>query len=190
MSKTTMAMVAALLAASMGLGGCWSTVVGEGAGLFMGASGVHAVTQPMSSDDGARPLGEYTRFVMGEWSDDFGGKVPDRLFTLLPGKFAEAREHAKLPNDPGGKTLVVRGRVLHYESENLFGMITGPLEEAVARVELVDQETGRVLAAGNCIGRTEERVNQGVEKKAEGLAKAIVKWISSRYPDRDEADEE
>lgn len=44
MSKTTMAMVAALLAASMGLGGCWSTVVGEGAGLFMGASGVHAVT--------------------------------------------------------------------------------------------------------------------------------------------------
>jgi hypothetical protein len=46
----------------------------------------------------------------------------------------------------------------------------------------VDKDTGKVLGSANCIGRTAERVNIGVEKKAEGLSKAFIAWIESRYP--------
>ena len=59
---------------------------------------------------------------------------------------------------------------------------TAALEFAVARVEFVDKDSGKVLGRSSCVGRTTERVNLGVGKKAEGLAKAIVKWIDARYP--------
>ncbi|MFW6132688.1 MAG: hypothetical protein ACOC8F_02235 [Planctomycetota bacterium] len=175
------AMILVLASGLLTAGGC-STGIKEGVGLVRGAKGVHAVIDPMP-DAAARPLGQYTRFELGEFTDDFGGRAPRELFRLLPGKFAEQVADSPLPNRSGGRTLLIRGRVLHYESEDMFGMITGPLEEVVARVELVDAETGDVLAVGNCVGRTTNRVNKGVGKKAEGLAKAIVEWLKSRYPE-------
>ena len=88
----------------------------------------------------------------------------------------------KLPNDPSGKTLVIRGRILHYEDSGILGHIT-PLEQVIARIELVDKATGQVIGVANCIGRSTTSLNAGVAKKGEGLAKAIVSWLDKRYPE-------
>ncbi len=161
--------------------GC-SRVAKEAVGTVRGAKGIYAPIRPVAAAKSARPLGQYTRFELGRLEDDFGGKVPPSLFGHLPGKFAEQLRKAKLPNNPGGKTLLIRGRILHYEDAGMVGMVVGPLEEVVARIELVDKATGRVIGVGNCIGRTKTATNKGVAKKAEGLAKAIVSWLKARYP--------
>jgi hypothetical protein len=162
-------------------GGC-SRAIKEGVGVARGAKGLYAPIDPVAPTDTARPLGEYQRFELGDFRDDFAGKTPTELFRLLPSEFEKQVAEKELPNVPGGRTLVARGRVLHYEDASLLGNAISPLEEVVARVELVDADSGRVLGVANCIGRTKETVNSGVQKKAEGLAKAIASWIADRYP--------
>jgi hypothetical protein len=171
-----------LLVVALAVPGC-SRAIKEGVGLARGARGVYVPLEPLSADPNARPLGEYEYFELGSFTDGFGGKTPPELFAMLPEKFREEIVSKKLPDNPAGPTLVMRGEILHYESENLVGVVIGPLEEVIARVELVDKASGRVLATGNCVGRTKEAVNQGVEKKAEGLAKALASWIEQRYPE-------
>lgn len=56
------------------------------------------------------------------------------------------------------------------------------MEEVVARVHLVDKETGEVLAYGNAVGRTGKTVGLGPETKAEGLARGIISWAKAYYP--------
>ncbi len=58
----------------------------------------------------------------------------------------------------------------------------GPFEEVVARVELVNKDDGKVIGQGVAVSRSEKSVNLGSEKKAQGLAKALVKWASDYYP--------
>lgn len=163
------------------LSGC-GTAIKEGVGIARGAKGVYAPIQPIAASAEARPLGAYRRFELGTIADDFGGKTPSQFLPLLRQAFAEQLADSDLPNSPGGKTLLIRGKILHYESEDLLGVAVGPLEQVVVRAELVDKDTGQVLGTANCIGRTTERVNLGVAKKADGLAKAFISWIESRYP--------
>ena len=169
----------ALLTASAGC----STVAGEIFGLFKGAKGVYAPIKPLAVGKETRPLGDYRRFEIGKITDDFGGKVPSTLMTRFEPAFEELLEKARIPNEPSGKTLLIRGKFLHYEDAGTVGIMIGPLEQVLARIELVDKSSGRVLGVANCIGRTEDRVNVGVKKKAEGLAKAIASWIDSRFPE-------
>ena len=168
--------------AGLALTGC-ARAAGEAFEAFRGAKGIYVPIVPVAETKEARPLGQYTRFELGEIQDAFGGSVPPELFRQLPAKFAEEIEKAKLPNDPSGKTLLVRGKIYHYEDEGLVGMMLGPLEEVVARIELVDKDSGRVIGVANCIGRTTKAAGKGVPKKAEGLARAIVSWIKSGYPE-------
>ena len=182
MRKATILLAAMVVAAAFAAPGC-GRMAGEAVGTFRGAKGPYTEIRPVAEIQGARVLGIYTRFELGGIEDAFGGKVPPALFEHLPGKFAEQLEGAKLPNLPGGKTLLIRGRIYHYEDEGLLGTVLGPLEEVVARIELVDKDSGQVVGAANCIGRTQEAVNKGPEKKAEGLAKSIVSWIKANYPE-------
>ncbi len=160
--------------------GCVGRALKEGAGVIIGARGTFVPIQPVAVGDG-RPLGIYKRFEL-ETKDDFGGKTPPELWDRLPQALADVLAKKKIPNEPSGKTLLVRVRTLHYEDASLVGMALGPLEEVVTRVELVDKSSGKVLGVANCIGRTKETVNQGVAKKAAGLAKGIGAWIDKRYP--------
>ncbi len=157
--------------------GC-TTAAKETVGLVRGASGVYAPLQEVTADS----LGQYRRFEIGPIVDDFGGKVPSDLMSHFQTAFAEELADKKLPNDPAGKTLLIRGRFFHYEDAGTLGAAIGPLEEVLARLELVDKDTNQVLGVANCIGRTTNRVNLGVPKKGQGLAKAIVSWIDARYP--------
>lgn len=175
------ALVAGLATASVTGTGC-TTAIKEGVGIARGAKGLYVPVQPVSPDPSARALAGYGRFDMGPVIDDMGGRAPRRLIDDLPGEIARRLAEAQLPDEPGGKTLVIRGRILHYEDASTLAMVLGPVEEVVARMELVDRDTGAVLGVANCIGRTTERVNRGLDKKTEGLAKAIVAWIVARYP--------
>ena len=161
--------------------GC-GRAVGEAAEFALGPKGIYVPLVLPPSGEGPWPLAGYTRFELGSFTDDFGGRTPAELFRLLPAKFQEELAKAKLPNQPGGKTLVIRGSVYHYESSNIVGMALGPLEQVIARVELIDRDSGEVIAQANCVGRTTKAVGKGVSKKTEGLAKAIVSWIKAYYP--------
>ena len=180
--KTLLTLSLTLLMSLSLVGGC-GTIVKEGVGVAMGAKGVFTPIQPVAATKDQRPLGGYERIELVRFTDDFGGKVPPALWQHLPGEFQKQLAEKKLPNRPQGKTLLLRGKILHYEDENLVGLVVGPLEEVVVRVELVDKASGKVLGVANCIGRTTTRVNSGVENKAEGLAKALASWIASRYPE-------
>ena len=91
--------------------------------------------------------------------------------------------------DKSGKTLVYNVNLLHYEVADATDNVFGPLEQVVARVELVDKQSGQQLAQGSCIGRTGKSVGLGVEWKAWGLARALYKWTSAYYPDAPEEKE-
>lgn len=182
MQRQVISIISAACLAMAMLTGCISTAAKETVGLFRGAKGVYVPIQPVSSDKLARPLGQYRHFELGAITDDFGGNVPPALVSHFRAAFPSALAKAKLPDDPAGKTLIIRGRILHYEDASTLGMAIGPLEEVIARMELVDKDTGRVIGVANCVGRTTDRVNLGVAKKGEGLAKAVVSWLSARYP--------
>lgn len=161
--------------------GCIGRAIKEGIGVATGAKGTYVELKPLAADEEGRPLGAYKRFEL-DMKDDFGDRTPPELWDRLPLAVAEKLQDKKIANQPSGKTLLIRITVLHYENASLVGVALGPLEEVVARVELVDKDTGNVLGVANCIGRTKETVNQGVSKKAQGLAKAIAAWIDKRYP--------
>lgn len=163
-------------------GGC-SRIAKESIGGITGGKGSWTVLHPISTSRQARPLGVYKRFELARLTDDMNGRAPAALFSALPREFAKELAVKEIPNARSGKTLLIRGKVLHYEDASMTGHAFGPLEEVVARIEFVDKDTGKVIGVANCVGRTKESVNTGVPKKAQGLAKAIVGWIDCRYPD-------
>lgn len=177
MNRTTMIFSAAVLVASAGCG----RAVTEGVGIVVGPRGVYSPLEPLPPAGEEHFLGEYERFELGQFREDAAGRTPPALFALLPGEFAKQIERRDLPDVPDGKTLIVRGQVLHYEEADIFGHAFGPVEQVIARVELVDAETGRVLATAVCIGRNEETLISSVRIRAKGLAQAIATWISDHY---------
>lgn len=195
-----LAILAAGVLASVLASGCLTAapeLAMEGAGVIRGPKGLHREIQPVSSNPYARPLGEYQRFAMTRFEDDFGGHVPAVIFAYLPGYFNRYLQSNRIPNRPSGKTLIVSGKIIYYEEQKGFGTIISPLEEALARVELIDKDTGDVLGAAICVGRVTTRLQgttlkrrlpdeldllPGARSMAEGLGKAIADWIASRYP--------
>jgi len=179
---------AAALAGAGCLAGC-SQAIGEGVALYRGAGGSVTPLTGESASVENKPLAGYTGFELGTFTDDMGGNVPAGLFQDLPPAFKKLLAEKRIPNT-GGKTLLVTGRVLHYEDSSVVGMALGPVEFVVARVTFADQTTGQVVGTANCVGQTKKRVNVGVRKKAQGLAKAIVKWIDERFPDGERVSKE
>ena len=178
-ASRTLTLVLAVIGLA-GLGGC-GTAIGEGAGLVMGADGTFVTIRAARS---ARSffLADYTQFEIGDLADDTGGNLPAYFMSNLRVKFAEELAEENLPNY-AGKTLVLRGTILHYEAQELVGKLIGPIEQVIVRAEMVDKESGQVLTTANVVGRTTNRVNLGPEKKAEGLARGFVAWVKEYRPD-------
>lgn len=161
--------------------GC-GRAISEGLGEVRGASGLVMPIDPPSDTPNPSQLAAYRRFQLGQIRDDIGGRLPARFLTLLCEEFAHELADKHLPNQPDGKTLLVRGAIVHYEDAGTMGSVISPLEEVICRTEFVDAESGRVLAVTNCIGRTNTSLNLGVKTKAQGLAKALVGWVDKHYP--------
>jgi len=181
--RTNMIRLLLLLAAALPATGCTGTIIREASGVVLGGKGTFIPIQPLAADKKTKTLGSYTNFELGAITDGIGGKMPAELIPHLQTAFAKAVSGAHLPDDSGGKTLVIRGNVIQYESASTVGYVLGPLEEVICRTELVDKDTGQVLGVANCVGRTKAASSSGVREKANGLAKAFVKWIEHRFPD-------
>lgn len=172
--KGKVSLAVSMIALTAVSGGCLSRAIKEGVDTPKGMA--------VSLKQGTAARAAYNRFKLDPLADDMGGLAPPALFQALPGKFEKALADKQITNAPTGKTLLIRGKVIYYESSGLFGQLFGPLEEVIARVEFVDADTKEVIAEANCIGRTKSSRLQGVEKKAEALANAIVNWIDKNVP--------
>jgi len=162
--------------------GCTSRLIGEA---YEGVTGPKGVVKEVTSlgPKDARPLGAYTNFEVGGFIDDFGGQVPPELLQGIGRAVLEALAKRRLPTgNPTGKTAVINGRVFYYEDASVAGHIFGPFEEALATVQLIDKDSGQVVAESICIGRTTKSVRKGVKNKTQGMADAVSKWIDRRYP--------
>jgi hypothetical protein len=173
--------IVVLIVVSLGCVGC-GRAISEGLGEVRGASGIVMPIEPPSTTVNPNQLAEYRCFVLGEIRDDVGGRLSREFLPLLRSEFRDRLAAKKLPTQAGGKTLLIRGQIIHYEDVGTIGNVISPLEEVICRTEFVDQSSNRVVAVVNCIGRTNTSLNRGVKTKAEGLAKAFVSWIDKRYP--------
>ena len=183
--KKNVLLVLVLFACSISCG-CM-TGIKEVVGGVRGAKSPHLSIKPAVSDSTDKyPLAGYTSFELGRFSDEIGGKVPLNLMPIFRQEFVVQLAENGLGSPRAGKTLIVRGSILHYESSSTMSMVLGPLEEVVVRTELVDKDTGKVLAVANCLGRSTTRINRGVKKKAQGLAKSIAGWIADMHHGEDE----
>lgn len=178
------AVCVALLACVVMTTGCVSRAIKEGVGVAMGAKGVTVPIRDISGGESAPSLGKYTRFVVEPFGDQTAGGVPSVVKSMLPTQVAAMLAEKKIPNQSGGKTLTIRGTYIYYEdANNTTDQVFGPFEELLARVQLMDG--GTMVGEAYCVGRSTESVNKGPEKKAQGLAKAIVNWIDKHYPERE-----
>ncbi len=164
-----------LLGVALLSGGCVGRAIKEGVGSVTGAKGVYMQIQSPGS------LESYTSFEVGGFDDRFG-RTPSQLLQLIPREIRKRLAESNLTMGGSGKTLLIQGEVIYFEKAGAMGQAFGPLEEAVCEIKLVDKATGQEIGAATCVGRSTETVNQGLEKKAEGIAKAVVDWIQSNRP--------
>jgi len=183
--KTYLAWMVVLAGTLMAAGGCVGRLVGEGAEKTLGPKGAYWEETSVGS---SKALVEYTNFELGKVANNYGRNVPREFIGLFEQEFHSALVASKLPMDPRGKTLVFNVAVIHYETADTTDNVLGPLEQVVARVELVDKSSGKVLATGNAIGRTGKSVGLGVDWKARGLAKALIKWVKNHRGEQTEQD--
>jgi hypothetical protein len=181
--KTLHGLSVALLACLAFLSqGCVGRVVGEGAEKTLGPKGVYWEEKPVAASHKTKALGEYRKFELGTVKNSYGKNVPPDFVSKFRAEFSKQLHESKLPKEGTGKTLLINVDLIHYEIADTSDNILGPLEQVVARVELVDNDTQQVIASGNAVGRTGKSVGVGVEWKARGLAKALIKWVSDYYP--------
>ncbi len=167
-----------LLVLTAGLSGCVSIKVGDVGGGSGGwghrSKGSYSVVRPIPG--GRDALGVYTGIQIGRFADGTGGRVPPAFMNQFATALRKKLKDEDLPTRPGGRTLVVRGTLMRYGDADV-----------IAGVQLVDAATSRVLGVANCTGSTGERnPAKAMGKKAKGLAKAVVDWIDSRYPERND----
>jgi len=158
-------------------GGCVSRLAKEGLGAVQGGKGRAQETLAPTT-----PLGMYGNIEVGQFTNSFGGPTPGGFLGALPGQITAALRDKELPVGGSGKTLQVRGDVIYYETAPATGQIFGPLEEAIANVQLVDKASGKVVAHACCVGRSTSTSSQGTGSKAAGLGKAIAGWIAKHSP--------
>jgi hypothetical protein len=153
--------------------GCMRTVDEVKAG-FEGAEGI---VTPYAGES----LASYSNFEL-EINNDIGDHLPPRFTAYLRQEFAKRMAEKQIPQDPRGKTAVVSVEIRYFELQGTYGKMMARVEEVIARGKIVDKKSGHVLGTADLVGRTTEYVAAGTQKKAEGLAKAIVEWIQMRYP--------
>ena len=156
----------------------------DGHEVATGPGGTFTVLQPITLPEGGHGLGAYGNFALGDISDPYN-LAPVGFKSGLAMSIRAELVEKKVPTDTSRRTALVNVLVLYYEDATLVGQAFGPQEEVVARVELVDKGTKKVLGVANCVGRTSTPLMQGVNKKAEGLAEGIVSWIEKNRPPKE-----
>ncbi|MDP7161933.1 MAG: hypothetical protein QF792_00380 [Phycisphaerae bacterium] len=164
-----------VVALVMSVCGCYGRVAKEAFGAATGGKGKFLPVGP--AGPGAN-LARYLEIRLEPFDGAADVNVPGDLNGMLLTEFSRMLRANKISERLGGTgRLIIRGRYLHYEESGAGGQLFGPLEEVVARVEMVDGGTNAVLARANCVGRSTSTTTQGAGSKAQGLAKGIIKFI-------------
>jgi len=159
----------------MSVCGCYGRVAKEAFGAATGGKGKFLPVGP--AGPGA-DLARYSEIRLEPFDGAANVNVPGGFNGLLVTEFSTMLKANKISERLGGTgRLIIRGRYLHYEEAGVGGQLFGPLEEVVARVEMVDGGTNAVLARANCVGRSTSTTTQGAGSKAQGLAKGIIRFI-------------
>ncbi|MBN2211101.1 MAG: hypothetical protein JW709_06860 [Sedimentisphaerales bacterium] len=137
---------------------------------------------------------EYGGVRVELFANDVGQAAPQSFIDALPGAIAKRLEYRSRSlgekikgvdkeeagpffTGPAGKVLVIRGRVIQYEAGDLTDKAISPMDEAICRVQFTDGTTGEMLAEANCTGRSKSVVRTGPDELADGVAKAINKFL-------------
>lgn len=151
--------------------------ISEGVSVATGAKGrvLYIGAEPAS---GAL-AGRYAAVKLEGFTGQADAGTPAAFDSMVRGEFERMLADKNLMS-PGGGTLIIRGRYLHYETAPLVEHVSRPVEQVIVRVELVDSKSGKVLARARCVGRTKTSLMKGADTKAEGLAKALVKLLEKQ----------
>ena len=168
----------------LGCGGCLGRMIGEGAEGAMGPKGAYFEEKPAAPSRNTKVLAGYGRFELGEVRNEVPRHVPAEFLREFPREFAEELRDSRLARAGTGKTLVFDVTIIHYEKADPEDNVFGPLEQVIARVRLLDKASGEVIAEGNAVGRTGKTVGLGPESKAEGLAKALIRWAEDYWGEK------
>ncbi|MBN2583930.1 MAG: hypothetical protein JXL80_12760 [Planctomycetes bacterium] len=165
--------------------GCMSRAIKEGVGAATGAKGVSFISSGFAGGELAAPLGTFTSFKVESFANQSPVSIPGTVNAMLPQYVAEELQKKKIPNLADGRTLTIRGTYIYYEdATKALDQAFGPFEEVIAKVQFLDGN--KLVGEAICVGRSGETVNQGPDKKAHGLAKAIVGLIDKHYPKRED----
>ncbi|MBN1436415.1 MAG: hypothetical protein JW936_05020 [Sedimentisphaerales bacterium] len=179
MSRRTVIVVLLLTAVLATLNGCVGRAVREGYHGIVGAAGVPLVISGQETQIKSIPL-TYGNYQLERFTCDIGTLCDPQFFSALPNRVSQELSTREVDDEdvsffvgPSNRTVIIRGRVIHYETADLLGVAMGPMEEAICRVQLVDADSGTVLADTNCVGRVESTVRSGPDELAHGVARAI-----------------
>ena len=166
-----------VLLLAVGVLGC-TTGIKQAAYTAMGPQGRYAQIESVAN------LDAYGTLVVEAFESDIGPMLPAGALGILQQKVAEKmlseglfaavnrRQPASATVEPG-KTLVMRGRIVHYESQGARRAIGGA-DLLIARVALTDEDSGRSLGVVNVTGEVKSVVR---DDTAEGLAKGLVSVV-------------
>jgi hypothetical protein len=172
-----------MVLAMVGAQGCMGRIINEGIEKGLGPTPKLMPLEPKWPAVDPKFLASYKNFelalpIKSEFPD-----TPKEFMDCLPKAFSDQVAGKGLPTDKNGKTLRVDVTVLAYQAVASYNQALGPTEEVVARIELTDKESSKLVGKAICIGRTYQSVGLGPKWKAWGLCRAIVnQWIDPYYP--------
>lgn len=163
--------------------GCVGRLIDEGIEKGLGPTAKVCSLEPRLPEKASNYLAGYKNFelalpIKSEFPD-----TPGEFMTYFPTRMQEQLASKGLPVGKSGKTLLIGVTIVGYQPVSSYNKVLGPTEEVIARVELTEKDTGKLVAKAICIGRTYQSVGLGPRWKAWGLSRAIVNnWIDNCYP--------
>lgn len=139
------------------------------------------------SSEGGAPLAAYNSIEVARFGNDLPGIIDDSLISTVQtsivselkekGLFLEAKG---VPSFQQGKaaqpTAVIRGRLIDIVTDRIPGQkLIGGGDHLIAAVEIVDKESGKVLAKANLRGVVKSALEGGDDDLAKGMARGAKK---------------
>jgi len=134
-------------------------------------------------------LAKYNGFEVKPFSDRMEGTGNTAFLAVVEAKVSEEIVKKTYLGTGGRNVLQISGELISYDTGSTTEKVTGPMEQAVCRIKLVDKSSGEVLGTGDCLSRAKSSARKGPEELGEGTGKGIAEWIV-KYDTRGERPKE
>jgi hypothetical protein len=165
----------------IGSTGCVSTAAKQAYYTVVGAQGKFYEVQIVKP----RVLAAYRAIRVEPFTNELGRRVPAEVIEEVNDQTPATLDESGLFYLEG-KTLLVRGRIIHYTGrsalEGSVMSVAGGDEECVCRVQLLDAESQELLGEAVCWGLTQSALRRGSGELGKGVGKGVAKWIRQRLP--------